>query len=206
MIIPAILTDKKDELIKMADLCSEFTDYVQIDIMDGNFVPSKSVNLEDLAGCNIKIRFEAHLMVQDPLAWVEAFKKINAEKIIYHFEIDKDHLEIVSKIKEHNLKVGIAINPPTNISDFEYLVGKVDSVLFMAVNPGFYGAEFIPQVLDKIKEFKSKYPEKLVGIDGGVKLDNLLEVKEAGTDQICIGSAIFKDPDPKVAYQKFTNL
>ncbi len=85
MIVPAILTDKKEELIRMADLCSEFTDYVQIDVMDGNFVPSRSISLENLASCNIKVRFEAHLMVQDPSLWIKPFKEIGAEKIIYHF-------------------------------------------------------------------------------------------------------------------------
>ncbi len=205
MIIPAILTDKKNEFIRMADLSSEFTDYVQIDIMDGSFVPSKSINLDDLVDCNIKTKFEAHLMVCDPLAWVETFKKIGAEKIIYHFEIEKDLLEITAKIREQGLKVGVAIKPSTKISDFEYLVDKIDSVLFMAVNPGFYGAEFIPGVLDKIKKFKSNYPEKLVGIDGGVKLDNLRKVKETGLDIICVGSAIFNNSNPKQAYQEFVN-
>ncbi len=206
MIIPALLTDQRQDLVTMLDLCSGFTDYVQVDIMDGVFVPSQSIGLSDLEGLKCPCRAEAHLMVTDPLAWLDSFKKFGAERIIYSFEINKDHRKIIAKIKEVGLNVGLAVNPSTNIDDFKSLADEVDSLLFMSVNPGFYGAKFIPQVLDKIKAFRSQYPEINIGIDGGIKLDNASLAKAAGVNDICVGSAILKAENPKQAYSEFTRL
>jgi len=206
MIVPALLTSKRKELIQMVNVCAEFTDYVQIDIMDGEFVPSQSVTAQDLAGWNIPIRCEVHLMVADPYPWLEPFKTLGVDRIIYHFEINKDHKKIINKIREMGLEVGLAVNPSTGIDDFRYLVGELDTVLFMSVNPGFYGAPFIPGVLDKIKKFKNKYPQKQIGIDGGIKQDNLLQVKEAGLDYACVGSAILKSNDPAKSFGELVKL
>lgn len=206
MIVPALLTDKKENLIEMIDLCSKFTDYVQIDIMDGKFVPSKSISILDLKGWKSRIRCEAHLMVSDPLSWLKPFKKLGAERIIYHFEISKDHLEIISKIRQAGLSAGLAVNPPTTLEEFDSLVASVDTVLFMSVNPGFYGAKFMPEVLEKIKAFKNKYPRKQVGIDGGIKPDKAVLARKAGVDCICVGSAILKSSNPKRAYENILKV
>ncbi|MBP7088019.1 MAG: ribulose-phosphate 3-epimerase [Candidatus Omnitrophica bacterium] len=206
MIVPALLSDKKEELVKMIKLCSDFTDYIQIDIMDGSFVPSKSVTVKDLKRLKLPLKSEAHLMVDDPLLWVKSFQELGTEKIIFHFEINADHEKIISEIQKVGLKAGIAVNPSTSIDKLKVFIDKVDTFLFMSVNPGFYGAEFIPEVLDKIKEFKDKYPHKIVGIDGGIKTDNLIAVKNSGVDYICIGSAIMKDLNPKQAYKKFSEV
>lgn len=206
MIIPALLANSKEELIEMINICVQFTDYVQIDIMDGKFVPSKSIGLPDLRDLHIQVRCEAHLMVNEPLEWVESFKRIGAEKIIYHFEIEKDHSKVIAKIRESGLKVGIAVNPSTEIGQFEFLIDEVDTILFMSVDPGFYGAQFMPEVLKKIRSFRRKYPQKNIGIDGGVKPDNLLNIKNTGLNYICVGSAILKDGHPKQAYEKLQKL
>jgi len=203
MIIPALLTSKREELIQMVNICAEFTDYVQIDIMDGEFVPSRSVTSQDLAGWKSPVRCEAHLMVSDPSSWLESFQALGADRVIYHFEIKKDHKKIIAKIREMGMGVGIAVNPSTEIDDFQYLAGELDTVLFMSVNPGFYGAPFIPQVLEKIRNFKNKYPQKQIGIDGGIKQDNLLQVKGAGLDYVCVGSAILKSDDPAKSFGEF---
>ena len=206
MIIPALLTSEKKELIGMVKSCANFTNYVQIDIMDGEFVSSKSVEAKDLEGWKSPVGCEAHLMVNDPLIWIEPFKELGAKRILYHFEIEKNHAQIIETIKGAGLEAGIAVNPQTKIDQFKHLIDKVDAVLFMSVNPGFYGAPFIPEVLDKIAEFKQRYPDKITEIDGGVKLDNLLTVKASGVDHICVGSAILKADSPKNAYLKFSNL
>jgi len=103
MIIPALLTDCAKELVVMLKECEEFTDYVQIDIMDGRFVPSKSIGQKELKTLKSAVSCEAHLMVEDPLAWIEPFKAIGADRIIYQFEIKKDHTKIISKLKEMGL-------------------------------------------------------------------------------------------------------
>jgi ribulose-phosphate 3-epimerase len=206
MIVPALLTDNREELIRMVNLCAGFTDYVQIDIMDGEFVPSRSIGPQDLENWHPSTRCEAHLMVNDPLSWLEPLCRIGIKRIIYHFEIEKDHLEIISKLREMNMEVGIAVNPFTPLDSFEFLVGKADTFLFLSVDPGFYGSPFIPEVLEKLKSFKNKYPQKMAGIDGGIKLDNVLNAKTAGADYACVGSAILKSNNPEDAYKRFVEL
>lgn len=200
-IVPALLTDKKGELAKMIELCAKFTDFVQIDIMDGRFVASRSIRLVDLVNMhNIGIGHEAHLMVTNPLEWADVFAKHGCKRIIYHYEIKTDHLKIIEGIRRKKVEVGIAVNPGTRLDEFSYLVNQVDSVLFMSVVPGFYGAAFIPEVLEKVREFKRRYPKTIAGIDGGIKLDNIKAVRESGVDYICVGSAILKAADPADAY------
>jgi ribulose-phosphate 3-epimerase len=205
-VVPAILTNKREELLKMVDDCSKFCSYIQIDIMDGKFVPSKSISVDCIRDIRFPVKSEAHLMVEEPLEWLEAFKAAGSSRIIFHFEIQKEHLKIINAIRKQNLEVGIAINPSTRINDFSFLVDKVDCVLFMSVVPGFYGSKFIPEVLDKIKEFKKLHPDKCAGIDGGVKTDNIIAVAQSNVDYICVGSAILKAADPKNAYYKIKNL
>lgn len=205
-IVPAILTDKKDELVRMLTIADTFSQHSQIDIMDGKFVPSCSVSVQDLV--NVSYRFkgflEAHLMVEEPLEWLEVFKHMGAQRIIFHFEIKKDKENVISKIKERDLSCGLAVSPSTKISDFSYLVDKIDMVLFLSVIPGFYGSEFIPDVLDKISQFKTLYPHKTVGIDGGIKLSNLHKTASLGIDFICVGSAIFQSENPSQSYNIFS--
>jgi len=203
MIVPAILTDKRKEFMRMLNLCGEFAEFVQIDVMDGKFVPSMSISPDDLEGLKSPLRCEAHIMADDPLNWVIPFKDFGAQRIVFHFEIKKDKNEVIRNIRETGLKAGLAVNPNTKIEEFSSFVDKVDSILFMSVVPGFYGASFIPGVLDKIKKFKELYPRKETGIDGGVKLGNIEDVKRAGLSYICVGSAILKAPSPQEAYNSF---
>lgn len=206
MVVPALLTDKKDELQRMLDSCGRFCDYAQIDIMDGEFVPSNSVSLEGLENIKAPKRCEGHLMVKEPLKWLDSFRRLGAQRIIYHFEIGGDHDRMISQIKQAGFSCGMGINPGTRIKDFVHLLSKLDCLLFLSVEPGFYGARFIPEVLDKIKEFKRLYPDTLVGIDGGIKPDNAALIKESGVDYICVGSAILKASDPVSAYKNFLNI
>ncbi|UCG35013.1 MAG: ribulose-phosphate 3-epimerase [Candidatus Omnitrophota bacterium] len=201
-VVPALLTDKREKFVEMLEVCRSFTDYVQVDIMDGEFVPSRSILAQDLKGLNPNLRSEAHLMVINPLDWLDTFKSFGASRIIYHFEIEADHFKIINEIKNKGFEAGIAINPSTEIKDFEFLLDKVSVVLFLSVNPGFYGAPFIPQVLDKIKAFKKLYPNKLAGIDGGVKLTNAEAVSKSGVDYVCVGSALMQAQDPQIAYKE----
>jgi ribulose-phosphate 3-epimerase len=205
-IVPAVLTDRKDILAGLLKAAEGFAEQVQIDIMDGRFVPSRSVSKQDLQGVSVSSWAEAHLMVEDPLSWLDSFQALGAKRIIFHFEIRQDKREVVAEIRKRNLEVGLAVNPPTQIEEFKELVESVDTVLFMAVHPGFYGAQFVPEVVDKIKEFKRRYPAKPAGIDGGVKLDNAKEISRFGLDFICVGSAIFNTPDPAQSYRDFVRI
>lgn len=202
-IIPAILANKKEEFVRLLKEAEKFSDYNQIDIMDGVFVPSRSITPQQLEGIYSSVASEAHLMVEDPLLWVEPFFNFGARRIFFHFEIKKNKDEVIEKIRSKGISVGLAINPSTSIQEIFPFLDRVDAFLFMTVNPGFYGARFLPEVKNKIKDFRRRFPSKLLGVDGGIKLSNIKEVVSLGVDFICVGSAIFKEENPALAYSKF---
>lgn len=205
-IVPAILANDATALEKYVRQAETFTDFAQVDIMDGDFVPSRSILYQDIAAIKPKFKWEAHLMVQHPEEYLEGFKKAGARKIVFHFEAKTNVEKTIELIRKLDIKVGLAVNPKTTIKDFAPLVKKVDSVLFLSVEPGFYGAKFIPAVLDKIVEFRKAYPVIETGIDGGVKEANVAEIARTGVNDICVGSAIFSQPDPAAAYRRFVTM
>ena len=205
-IVPAILTDDPRTLEKLVSQAQSFADFAQFDVMDGEFVPSRSVSCAQIAALKPAIKWEAHLMVRRPRDCLADFKKAGAQKIVFHFEADRAPEKIIRKIKALRMKAGLAVNPETPIDAFVPLVKDIDSVLFLSVNPGFYGAKFIPEVLDKIVAFRKRYPDMETGIDGGVKASNIAEIARTGVDVIYIGSAVFLQPDPAAAYRQLKKL
>jgi ribulose-phosphate 3-epimerase len=202
-IVPAILADNPQDLKRMLGQAEAFTDFVQIDFMDGDFVPSKSVTPEDLAEIEIRIGWEAHLMVKDPIDYLSSLNKKGLKRVIFHFEADTHPESIVSALRDLGLAVGLAINPETGVSQFENLVPHIDSVLFLSVHPGFYGSPFVEEVLEKVREFRSRFPSTVIGIDGGVALDNIQRLKSLKMDYACVGSRIFRHDDPGKSYEEF---
>lgn len=201
MIVPALLTDNKEKLVEMLNICKEFTNFVQVDVMDGQFVPSKSVTKEEIASIKSPVGGEAHIMVNNPVEWIEPFKSFGVERIIFHVEIDADKNEVISAIRKSGLGVGVAINPDTDLTELDPFIDKVDLVLFMSVIPGFYGAPFVQEVLDKVKIFRQKYPDMELSMDGGLKSSNVKTVSDLGVKFVCVGSAILKADNPKEAYK-----
>jgi ribulose-phosphate 3-epimerase len=183
-----------------------FTDYVQIDIMDGQFVPSRSINWKHLAAIKTKLSWEAHLMVLHPEDQFEGFKQAGAKKVVFHYEATQSPREVISFARDLGLGVGLAVNPETTVSAILPLTGEIDSLLFLSVVPGFYGSKFIPEVLDKIAEFRRARPDMEIGIDGGIKESNIVQIARAGADVICVGSAIFLQPDPAVSFRHLQSL
>ena len=126
--------------------------------------------------------------------------------MVFHYEATRQPLEVIFQARELELKVGLAINPDTPISDIASLVNELDSVLFLSVYPGFYGKEFIPEVLQKITEFRTTFPYIETGIDGGIKESNVASVARCGVDFIYVGSAIFLQQNPKESYHRLVEL
>jgi ribulose-phosphate 3-epimerase len=205
-IVPAILTDDPTALEKLVHQAEGFTDYAQFDVMDGKFVPSNSVTCSQIAELKTKLAWEAHLMVLHPENCAADFQHAGAEKIVFHFEAAPEPEKVIKTIRGLGIKVGLAINPETSITAVASLVKQVDSVLFLSVHPGFYGAQFLPEVLDKIRAFRKAYPKMEIDIDGGVKEDNIVQIAKSGVDVICIGSALFRQPDPVAAYRRLKAL
>lgn len=184
----------------------DFASYVQFDFMDGHFVPSRTVNDEDLASIPIKFKWEAHLMVENPAESFASFKRLGASKVIFHYEATPSPEEVIRQARELSLAVGVALNPDTPISSVLPLVNKLDSILFMTVVPGFYGSKFQPQVMEKIAEFRGKDSTFDIGVDGGINATNVAMVASAGVNDICVGSAIFLQPSPAESYHRLHSL
>jgi len=216
-IIPSILTNDFDDFKKKLKILEEFAKTIQIDIMDGNFVNNTSFD-KDLSNTDLchdighdighDTKLELHLMVNHPLKYIEKWQEVkNISRIIFHIESLDDPDEVIEKIKSLNLEVGIAINPKTPIEQIEPYLGKINQILFMTVTPGKQGGKFLPEVGEKIKEFKSKSlqfidNQPLIATDGGANENTIEEIKTWGVDIIGVGSAIIKTENPKRSYKK----
>jgi ribulose-phosphate 3-epimerase len=200
--VPAILTDNVEHLRSTLTQAEEFTDYVQIDFMDGRFVPSKSVSPKEINGIGTTLTCEAHIMVKKPGQYLRDLKSFGFRRIIFHYEADSHPRALIRRIKEQGMEAGMAINPETDISGLHDFVPELDAVLFLSVNPGFYGSAFIPTVLDKIRSFREVHSSIVIGIDGGVELDNLSRIQASGVNYACVGSRIFLSDAPAKSYEE----
>jgi len=205
-IVPALLSDDAQTFETLVRQTEGFTDYAQFDIMDGEFVPSNSIVCDHISALHTKLRWEAHLMVMYPENHLEAFRQAGAEKAVFHFEATPSPLTVIARARSLGLEVGLAVNPESTVSDIITLVPVVDSVLFLTVHPGFYGAKFLPEVLDKVVELRSYLPNVEIGVDGGIKENNVLEVARLGVDVIYVGSAISLQPDPAESFRHLQAL
>ena len=173
-------------------------EYLHFDVMDGMFVPSISFGMPVLESIRpaTNLVCDAHLMVTEPIRYVEAFAKAGADLITIHLEACEDVEATIAKIRECGCKVGISICPETPVASLENLVDKVDMVLIMSVHPGFGGQKFIPESLDKIRELRAMLDAKGLNVDiqvdGGIYTTNVEEVVKAGANIIVAGSAVFK--------------
>jgi len=205
-VVPAILTNDSKALATVVHQAESFTTYVQFDIMDGQFVPSQSITVEHLADLSTTLSWEAHLMVRQPENYLESFRKAGAKRTIFHYEATSSPEKVISKARNLGLEVGLAVNPETPLSVISPLISKVDSVLFLTVNPGFYGSPFIPEALDKAIELRRTQPNLEIGVDGGMKESNIAQIAQLGIDVIYVGSAIFLQPDPGESFRHLSAL
>jgi ribulose-phosphate 3-epimerase len=173
-------------------------DLLHLDLMDGHFVPNLTIGPPVVAAIRqaTRLTLDAHLMVSEPARLVEDLAKAGANWISAHVETDPHLARTLDLIQSRGMKAGIAINPGTSLSSLEELLPRADFVLIMSVNPGFGGQAFIPSALQKIRKLReiitSYGYSARIEVDGGIGLDNLDDVLDAGADIIVAGSAIFK--------------
>ncbi|MFH1193743.1 MAG: ribulose-phosphate 3-epimerase [bacterium] len=194
MIIPAILAKSQKEFEEKIKKILPFSDFIQIDVMDGVFVPNTTwADTDVIEHLHLPARFEAHLMVKNPEAGViEEWAKAGAARIIFHIEATKKPEQCIKQIKKYKKEIGIAINPKTPLAKLKPFLKTSDYVLVMGVTPGFSGQKFQPVALEKIKQLKKIAPRVKIGVDGGVNKTNAKKIYAAGADYLNAASAIFK--------------
>ncbi len=175
-------------------------DWLQVDVMDGVFVPNISVGLPVVASLRraVGLTLDCHLMIVQPERYVDAFVKAGADHITVHAEATTHLHRTVQQIKEHGITAGVALNPATPLGALEEILPMLDLVLLMSVNPGFGGQEYIPATTDKIARLRDTLDRRGLGhihiqIDGGIKADNVAEIVAAGATNLVAGSAIFNE-------------
>jgi len=196
-IVPAILVKTPKELEQRLKEVELYVKRVQIDIMDGKFVPNKTIQPEDMKLFKTILMKEVHLMVEDNEKYVEDFLNLDFDMIIVHLESCRDVEGIIRKVKDHGKKIALALNPPTPLSLINDYLDDLDMILLMTVNPGFSGQGFMPEVLPKIKELRKMRKNLDIEVDGGIKKENAKLVAEAGANILVSCSGIFGFEDKK---------
>ena len=185
--------------------------YIHLDVMDGAFVPSISFGMpviKSLREITDKV-FDVHMMVEEPGRYVEDMCRCGADLITVHAEACTHLDRVVNQIKEGGMRAGVAVNPATPLSVLDPILGELDMVLIMTVNPGFGGHKFIPYTMEKIRSLRRILTERELAadiqVDGGISSANVREVLEAGANVFVAGSAVFGE-DPGARTREFLDI
>ena len=182
-------------------------DLIHIDVMDGHFVPNITVGplVVDAINRVTNLPLDVHLMIENPDRYIQDFAEAGADILTVHLENCPHLHRTIQRIKECEVRPGVVVNPATSLSLLEEILPEIDLVLIMSVNPGFGGQNFIPSMIDKIeylREIVEKSGSKIeIEVDGGIKVDNVGQILEAGANTLVVGSGIFHTKDYKKTIQ-----
>jgi ribulose-phosphate 3-epimerase len=185
---------------------------LHVDVMDGHFVPNISIGVPVVASLRkaTRLPLDVHLMIESPEQYIQSFAEAGADMISVHQEATPHLDRALSMIREHGCQPGAVINPATPVSVLSEVLGNVDFILVMSVNPGFGGQKFIPNALEKIRHLKSireRYNQSFrIEVDGGVGPENVTDLVRAGAEILVAGTSIFHTPDPAEAVRAMKQM
>ena len=185
---------------------------LHVDVMDGHFVPNISIGVPVVASLRkaTRLTLDVHLMIENPERYIGAFAEAGADMISVHQE-STPHLDrALSMVREHGCRAGAVINPATPVIMLADVLGKLDHVLVMSVNPGFGGQAFIPEAAEKIRDLREIRDRRngkfRIEVDGGIGPENIADVVRAGADILVAGTSVFHSPDPAAAIRSMMHL
>lgn len=230
-IIPAILVKTRERLVERIEQVMPYVKTVQIDVMDNEFVPNKTIGIEDLQDLPRGVRYEIHWMVHNPEKWIERFYKPREAKLrdtcsteqadreicpdgkqigkmkgnylhLVHVEARMNWNEVKKTATESGGRIGIVINPGTPVRKALQYCSESSQILVMSVKPGFDGQKYIPEVEGKIMELRKNFPTTDIEIDGGINLETIARANKAGANKLVAASAIFSKADAGKAIEE----
>lgn len=187
-------------------------DWIHLDVMDGVFVPNISFGMPVIKAVRQLAQkpLDTHLMIVQPERYIHTFKEIGCDLLTVHWEACTHLHRTIAQIKEEDMLAGVALNPHTPVAGLEDMIQDLDLVLIMSVNPGFGGQKFIPRSLHRITELREMIERNnsnaLIEVDGGVNVDNMKDIIQAGADAVVAGNAVFKSENPEETIQKLKQL
>ena len=213
ILAPSILTVKEEERNSvLTELSNLGIVYLHLDIMDGKFVPNTTPGVSMLKKINkFNFVFDTHLMVEDPINYIDKFYQAGSDIITFHYEAVKEVLPLIRKIHSLGIKCGVSIKPKTSPEVLLPYLKEIDQILIMSVEPGFGGQKFMESALDKIKYFddlrnNSDEYNYLIEVDGGINLDNVELVRNAGCNVVVMGTALINSESKKSVIEKVDSL
>ena len=187
-------------------------DYMHLDVMDGHFVPNITFGAPVMKYVRkfTENPFDVHLMISEPLKYIDDFCDAGADIITFHVEADSDITETIAKIKSRGVKAGLVVKPKTEVETVFPYLDQLDMVLIMTVEPGFGGQSFMADMLPKVEKLRSEIDSRglsvLIEVDGGIGSQNIALCAKAGVDVAVAGTAVFKADDPAKAISELKSV